>query len=77
MLAGAAVLENVASAFVLIEGKIVRCPNDKGANGDLTVVGCGSTHLQFDDSEKLFDCLECGIWFNTEEALSFLARLGL
>lgn len=30
-----------------------------------TVVGCGSANVQRDDAEPhLFDCLDCGIWFD-------------
>lgn len=30
-----------------------------------TIVGCGSSNLQRDDIEpQVFDCLNCGIWFD-------------
>jgi hypothetical protein len=37
----------------------VTCPTTPGA-----LVGCGTTFDAVPDSEGLFDCPECGLWFN-------------
>lgn len=29
-----------------------------------TIVGCGSSNTRRDDLEPLWDCLDCGIWFD-------------
>lgn len=29
-----------------------------------TIIGCGSTNVSGPDDEGLYDCLDCGIWFN-------------
>ena len=29
-----------------------------------TIIGCGSTNVEGPDDEGLYDCLDCGIWFN-------------
>lgn len=29
-----------------------------------TIIGCGSTNLEGPDFEGLYDCLDCGIWFD-------------
>ena len=33
-----------------------------------TIVGCGSTNVVRDESEpNLWDCLDCGIWFDPSQ----------
>jgi len=33
-----------------------------------TIIGCGSTNTVQDESEpQLWDCLDCGIWFNPDQ----------
>jgi hypothetical protein len=29
-----------------------------------TIIGCGSTNVTGPDDEGLWDCLDCGIWWN-------------
>lgn len=29
-----------------------------------TIIGCGSTNVSGPDDEGLYDCRDCGIWFN-------------
>jgi hypothetical protein len=29
-----------------------------------TIIGCGSTNVEGPDDEGLYDCHDCGIWFN-------------
>ena len=43
-----------------------RCPtSEKLADGTLaTILGCGSTNVTGPDDDGLFDCLDCGIWFD-------------
>lgn len=40
----------------------VCCPADERHPGD--VVGCGSTNVSGPDPEGLFDCHECGVFFD-------------
>lgn len=45
----------------------VRCPTSEVTpDGEQhTVVGCGSTNIVQDESEpNIWDCLDCGIWFD-------------
>ncbi len=32
-----------------------------------TIIGCGSANVSGPDDEGLYDCLDCGIWFNPAE----------
>jgi hypothetical protein len=32
-----------------------------------TIVGCGSTDVQGPDSDGLYDCGSCGIWFDPKK----------
>lgn len=50
----------------------LRCPTVARWDGDL--VGCGSTNLTEADDEGLFDCIDCGLFFERDAALE--ARLG-
>ena len=45
---------------------LLRCPTIPRWQGDL--VGCGSRNLSEKDFEGLFDCLNCGLFFNREAA---------
>lgn len=31
-----------------------------------TIIGCGSSNVAGPDHEGLYDCLDCGIWFNPD-----------
>ena len=44
----------------------ITCPtSEKLADGTLaTILGCGSTNVTGPDDDGLFDCLDCGIWFD-------------
>lgn len=42
----------------------VRCPSTSRFNGDL--VGCGSTNVFGPDEEGLYDCADCGLFFNDD-----------
>lgn len=61
--------------------RTVTCPDTDyaiGADGTVTpgvhtIVGCGHTFTAAPDDEGLFDCPECGIWFNDDEAAQELA----
>jgi hypothetical protein len=44
----------------------VICPKTRRCKGD--VVGCGSSNVRWDASEKVYDCLDCGIWFTPRSA---------
>ncbi len=48
----------------------LRCPTKPtaGIPPEDDILGCGSTNLSGPDSEGLYDCLECGIWFPRKEA---------
>lgn len=45
----------------------LRCPTVARWKGDL--VGCGSANLSEEDKEGLFDCLDCGLFFDRDAAL--------
>ena len=47
-------------------GTTITCPtSEKLADGTLaTILGCGSTNVTGPDDDGLFDCLDCGIWFD-------------
>lgn len=47
----------------------MRCPTARTRpDGEPhTIVGCGSDRVVGPDFEGLFDCLECGIWFDPAE----------
>ena len=47
-----------------ITREAVRCPPRPRWVGDLA--GCGSTNIEGPDEEKLYDCLNCGLWFTFE-----------
>ena len=34
---------------------------------ELGLVGCGSTNVLGPDTEGLYDCLDCGLWFRWPE----------
>lgn len=38
----------------------VRCPTQEFEDG---ITGCGSTNVAGPDSEGLYDCRGCGLWF--------------
>ena len=42
----------------------VACPKEPRWEGDLA--GCGHTFTQEPDDEAMFDCPECGLFFNAE-----------
>jgi hypothetical protein len=42
-----------------------RCPDTVRCSDD--VVGCGSLNVTGPDRENLFDCLDCGMWFEWPE----------
>lgn len=44
----------------------ITCPTSTAQpNGSThTIVGCGSTNVSGPDDEGLYDCLDCGIWFD-------------
>lgn len=42
----------------------VRCPI--GVEGD-QIRGCGSSNVTWDDSDGVYDCRDCGIWFVAEK----------
>lgn len=62
---------------------IHRCPTSPTQpSGDPhTIAGCGSTNVAGPDDEGLFDCLDCGIWFDpmsettTPDAASLVVAL--
>ena len=40
------------------------CPEITGREGETgEIKGCGSTNVRFDQADKVWDCLDCGIWF--------------
>jgi hypothetical protein len=43
-----------------------RCPTTSRFENDL--IGCGSREISFPDSEGMFDCYNCGIFFTAEAA---------
>lgn len=50
-----------------------KCPTaPRRADGsEHTIIGCGSTNTSQDQDEpQLWDCLDCGIWFDPEEEQS-------
>jgi hypothetical protein len=62
-------LAKLAEVLAVPEGCLIgeiRCPAKARHEGD--VVGCGSTNIDGPDFEGLYDCLDCGIWFNAESA---------
>lgn len=44
----------------------VTCPTRERHGGD--IVGCGSSDVDGPDDEGLYDCLNCGLFFNALEA---------
>lgn len=46
----------------VMEVKKITCPSHSRHADD--VVGCGSSHLSGPDEEGLFDCCDCGMFFN-------------
>lgn len=44
----------------------VVCPPIARWNGDL--VGCGSSRVVWDEDDEVFDCLNCGLFFNPDAA---------
>jgi len=46
------------------------CPSFSRWDGDL--VGCGSRNVAWDEMDKVFDCYNCGLFFDREQA--FLTR---
>ena len=45
---------------------IPTCPTSCRWEGDL--VGCGSSNVVWDEGDELFDCFNCGLFFNREQA---------
>lgn len=39
---------------------LLRCPD----GGPMSLEGCGSDNVSERDEEGLYDCLDCGIWFD-------------
>lgn len=50
--------------------EIPTCPTSCRFEGD--IVGCGSSNVAWDESDELYDCFDCGLFFNREQA--FLNR---
>jgi hypothetical protein len=46
------------------DGQVIYCPTKERYPGDL--VGCGSRNLAGPDDEGLYDCLDCGIFFEAD-----------
>lgn len=46
---------------------IPTCPTLSRWKGDL--VGCGSTDVIWDEGDKVYDCFNCGLFFNREQSL--------
>jgi hypothetical protein len=42
------------------------CPTACRFEGDL--VGCGSSNVVWDEADELYDCFNCGLFFNREQA---------
>lgn len=42
------------------------CPSFSRWEGDL--VGCGSRNVVWDEEDKVFDCYNCGLFFDREQA---------
>ena len=40
------------------------CPDTPDPEGVAGLEGCGSRRLEGPDFEGLFDCLDCGLWFD-------------
>lgn len=55
----------VGDGFTLRVRKVV-CPSE--ARHPKDVVGCGSTNVSGPDEEGIFDCLDCGMFFNPHTA---------
>ena len=51
---------------MLAETAVPRCP--QFSRGPDDVIGCGSTNVAWDKSDKVFDCLDCDIWFSRAQA---------
>jgi hypothetical protein len=60
-------LRMTARRLVMVEAAtVIRCPTDPlmPSGEEHTIVGCGSENVEGPDEEGLFDCLDCGIWFD-------------
>jgi hypothetical protein len=44
----------------------LRCPDTERYPGD--IVGCGSTNLAGPDDEGIYDCRDCGVFFDPATA---------
>lgn len=58
-----------------LDGQPVTCPTSPittrlldGKRLNHTIIGCGSYNVFRDEIEGLYDCLDCGIFFDAEEA---------
>ena len=41
------------------------CPTDRGpTNSD--IIGCGSSNVTWDEEEGVFECSDCGMWWEPE-----------
>ena len=54
------------------QGQMLRCPTTKSS--PTAIEGCGSTNLTGPDWEGLYDCLDCGIWFDDAENAEIVAE---
>ena len=50
----------------ILDGERVRCPSPR--DKDHPLAGCGSLNVYGPDSEGLYDCINCGLWFDEENA---------
>jgi len=48
---------------------VVTCPTEtKQQDGTPhTIIGCGSSNVEGPDDEGIYDCLDCGVWFDPKQ----------
>ena len=56
----------MTNARPILDGERVRCPSPR--DKDHPLAGCGSLNVYGPDSEGLYDCINCGLWFDEENA---------
>ena len=55
-----------------LDGRFVRCPPSGDGH---KLEDCGSPNVEGPDFEGLYDCLDCGIWFDVANAHAAIATI--